>query len=123
MTEATPVEKEKAKGAAGSSLPSLPDHLPPGLSAPAVPPPPPPARPERPEVFRTPTAKEPGYPPPSESQPPWRRPSSDVPSSSAANPLASMEAALGELDPVVSLAVCLERGGRIKSINLEPKDY
>lgn len=137
MTEARPVEKAKARGAAGSArLPSPPDHTPPAVPVPRVPPPPPPARHERPETVRTPKVTlTPGDPPPAESLPPWRRPSSDVPSSSAANPssdvpsssaanpLASMEAALGQLDPVVSLGVCLESGlgEALNQLILNPK--
>lgn len=123
MTEARPVEKAKATGAGASSsrLPSPPDHAPPAVPVPAVPPPPPPHRP-KPEGLTPKTA------PPSKP-PGLRLESSDVPTSSsvpsASNPLAAVEAALGDLDPVVSLVVCLDSGlgGRTKSINPEPKEY
>ena len=122
MTEARPVEKAKATGAGASSsrLPSPPDHAPPAVPVPAVPPPPP-HRP-KPEGL-TPKAAPPSKPPG------LRLESSDVPTSSsvpsASNPLAAVEAALGDLDPVVSLVVCLDSGlgGRTKSINPEPKEY
>ena len=113
MTEARPVEKAKAAGASASAsasasarLPSPPDHAPPAVPVPAVPPPPPPHRP-KPEGLTPKTA------PPSKP-PGLRLESSDVPTSSsvpsASNPLAAVEAALGDLNPVVSLVVCLDSG-------------
>ena len=112
MTEARPVEKAKATGAGASSsrLPSPPDHAPPAVPVPAVPVPavPPPPPPHRAKVGLTTKARPPSKPPGLTKE------SSDVPTSSsvpsASNPLAAVEAALGDLDPVVSLVVCLDSG-------------
>lgn len=115
MTEARPVEKAKAAGASASAsasarLPSPPDHAPPAVPVPAVPVPavPPPPPPHRAKVGLTTKARPPSKPPGLTKE------SSDVPTSSsvpsASNPLAGVEAALGDLNPVVSLVVCLDSG-------------